>query len=251
MARRGATPAASIFHRRRTAVATTVLAFIGLVAGGTPAYGTPAIDAGRVTVVTREGSKNAIAGGGSATEFSIMLPAGASCPGDSAHDGYRVQSFIVPAADDPGSLRWRSIAPEGPGRYALYDVFTSPYVQMQTAEAETVGGPGRIVNVPTFSFAVFPPGELSVGPHRIGIACTLMNETVKYWEAEVALKEASTDRPAGFRWTVLAIPSPKGTRKAPVAAIAASAAIIAGLIAIAIARRRHQPPASATSTEVL
>ena len=48
--------------------------------------------------------------GGSRTAFALRLPNGASCPGDSADDGYRVNSFVVPA-----TVRVEDIAFDGQG----------------------------------------------------------------------------------------------------------------------------------------
>src|SRR5687768_17333907 len=42
--------------------------------------------------------------GGSATPFTLQLPVGAACTGDSASSDYRVQSYMVPSAVDPNTL---------------------------------------------------------------------------------------------------------------------------------------------------
>ena len=60
------------------------------------------------TIVVGGSDDETVARGGSATEFSLALPDGAACPGDSATGNWRVQSFLVPAADDPGTFTYES-----------------------------------------------------------------------------------------------------------------------------------------------
>lgn len=235
------------FDRERvlgpTASATRMVALaVAVAAGGvgaTAAYAAPGKDAGDAAIVAGPQTTRTLGGGGSATEFSLRLPQGASCPGDSANDGFRVQSFIVPAADDPGALRYRSIGPVGPGRYALYDVFTNPYVQAQTAQADAPGGPGRIVNLPSFSFEAFPPGELGEGPYRVGIACTLLNETLRYWDASLVLERTADDKPAGLRWKAPVVGGHKG-RAVPRVATATLLGAAAAVAVLGLARRRSR-----------
>jgi hypothetical protein len=159
--------------------------------------------AGTAVLVDDAGSSHGISQGGSETRFSLRLPNGATCPGDSADAGYRVQSFLVPASDDAGSLRYFSVMPVGKGRYALYDVDSNPYIQAQTARASRQGGPGPIVNIPAFNFAVFPPGVLPARRYHVGIACSLHNATVRYWATDIQLTRAPHDRPAQLHWRAL------------------------------------------------
>jgi len=56
--------------------------------------------------------------GNSSTSFTLRLPSGAACGGDSAHDGYRVQSYIVPSGIDPSTLTFNSSGPVPAGRGA-------------------------------------------------------------------------------------------------------------------------------------
>jgi len=159
--------------------------------------------AGDVAVVEVTDLSRALLEGGSATEFTLRLPSGASCPGDSANDQWRVQSFVVPAADDPGTLYYGSQGPDGVGRYALYLVSTRPYVHMLTQQNDRAGQPGRISVPPPLSFGVFPPGTLQPGRYRIGIACTYLRKTAVYWDAEIDLAAAPGDAPAQLTWRVV------------------------------------------------
>jgi hypothetical protein len=207
------------------------------------------LKAGKVIVVAGAESTQRRSEGGSQTEFSLQLPKGAACPGDSAEDGYRIQSFIVPASDDPGTLRYKSTKPDGDGRYALYDLRTRPYVQGFTAVADTPGGPGLIVDLPTFNFAVYPPGYFTAGRYRVGVACTLINETKRYWDTELELIRAPDDLPAEIRWRAIESeggPS-AGSQIRTTVVLAALAAAAAAAAAVLVRRRNVRRPMPTTT----
>ena len=71
--------------------------------GGT-ATAAQSVDVRRAEVVAPSGRP--IDGGGSATPFTLRLPDGAACPGDSANDGYRVNSYMVPLDVDPTTVTY-------------------------------------------------------------------------------------------------------------------------------------------------
>src|SRR5262245_9642793 len=64
------------------------------------------VDAGDVVVVDAIDNSSELTGGGSAVPFTLRLPDGATCPGDSAHDQWRVQSFLIPSTVDMASVKW-------------------------------------------------------------------------------------------------------------------------------------------------
>lgn len=157
-----------------------------------------------------------IASGTSATEFTFTLPDGAACTGDSANDGYRVQSYMVPAAVDPASLQFNFDGPIPTGTGAsfsqpLYDVGTSAYLNGQTANATNPGGPGPVVNVPAFSFAVWAPGDIGAGTYNVGIACTLgpasTTQNDKFWNATMTIAVAAAGGPAQITWVAASPPT--------------------------------------------
>lgn len=225
------------------AVAASAFLALGVGVAPTAANAAESLDAGSVTVVAGAESSQRRHGGGSDTEFSLQLPKGASCPGDSANDGYRVQTFIVPGTDDPGTLRYKSTKPDGDGRYALYDTYTRPYVQGMTAEADSPGAPGLIIDIPTFSFAVFPPGELPAGRYRVGVACTLINETKRFWGTEFELARAPDDPPAEIHWTVVGTQNGLApASQARVTVVLVALAVVAAAVVLVRRRdRRHTP----------
>lgn len=188
--------------------ATTIVLLMTLLAGSTASatVGSP-VNAGRVVVTDASVSSRELTQGRSATQFTLRLPPGAGCPGDSANDQWRVQSFIVPSTDDPGALRYAEVAPAGDGRYALYDVFTAPFVHILTDANSGPGRPGVISPLPALSFAVFPPGTLPAGRYRIGIACTLFRETAKYWDTEIVITQSPGDEPGQLTWRLAAVPA--------------------------------------------
>ena len=121
--------------------------------------------------------------GGSTTEFSLELPSGAQCPGDSAFEGWRVNSYMVPEVVDVARLTYDGLGPAPAGladyerfRQPLYDVGTSPYASALTAAVQEQGDPGLIVDIPTFTLGVYSSGDVPAGRYHVGIACTLLNE---------------------------------------------------------------------------
>ena len=217
----------------------------------------PPVPGGEATLVSVSESRS-IESGGSAEAFSLRLPTGAACPGDSANDGYRVQSYMVPVAVDPSTLEYDVSGPVpnsfGDGtsfRQPLYDVSTSPFIHAQTTDAATSGAPGFIVNIPSFSYAVYRPGELPPGPYAIGIACTLANRTVRHWGVEVEVADAPDDEPAGVRWARAGGSggaAGSGWRNRSAAVATASVAMAAG-IALVTTRRRGRRQTAATPME--
>ncbi|MGZ4764695.1 MAG: hypothetical protein ACXV5U_02870 [Ilumatobacteraceae bacterium] len=225
------------------------------IAGVALSFGVPiasaTVDApvrsGDVVVVSSSDGSHELTHGGSATKFSLRLPAGAACPGDSANDQWRVQSFVVPATDDPSTFKYTSVAPAGGGRYALYDVQTRPLINSLTQENLAPGQPGVIPAIPPLSFAVFPPGTLPSGTYRVGIACTLFRATAKYWDTQLVLTATPSDKPGQLVWRVANVSatainnSSSGSNLWIIAAVAAGVAV-AGALGWVFWRSRARRP---------
>jgi hypothetical protein len=222
---------------RAVVVAGSVVVALALLSGAATAAG---VRAGNAVVIDGLDGSRVLAGGGSATSFSLELPADASCPGDSTNDNYRVQSFIVPAADDPGALTFESQKPSGDGRWALYDVNTTPFSQVLTDVSDGPGQPGRVPALPQLSFAVFDPGTFPAGPYRIGVACTLWSETIRYWDAVIEVSDDPADEPAQIRWVAVGQSAPSdGDGSATAALVGVSVVGVAvAVVVVAIVRRR-------------
>jgi hypothetical protein len=165
------------------------------------------VRAGDAVIVDGDDGSAELTHGQSATQFSLQLPQGAACPGDSANDQWRFQSFMVPASDTPDTLHYNVAGPDGPGQFALFQVSTTPLVDVLTNQNAGPGEPGVIPALPPLSFAAFPPGVLPAGTYRIGIACTLSRQTADYWDTEIVLTSSPADKPSQFVWRLATAPA--------------------------------------------
>ncbi len=163
--------------------------------------------AGDVVVVEANNSDREIVEAKGQTPFSLRLPDGAECPGDSANDQWRTQSFLVPATVDPAEIVFGVNDPEGEGNWSLYDVQTNPYVDELLPQNPGAGLPARIPSVPPLSFAVFPPGVLPDGEYTIGIACTYFRALASWWDTDIEIERDSSDQPAELAWRVVDPPA--------------------------------------------
>src|SRR5262245_26745517 len=159
--------------------------------------------AGEAIIVEPSDRSEPMSGGGSKSAFALRLPDDAACPGDSQDGSYRVQSFLVPASTDLGTLRFFGIKPVAENGWGLFRVNTSSYANELTDVAREPGGPGTIINLPDFTFSVFDPGMVVPGRYHLGLACTLRNETTRFWSTEIDIEEDSDDEPAAIEWTVV------------------------------------------------
>ncbi|MBU6317475.1 MAG: hypothetical protein KGR47_13260 [Acidobacteria bacterium] len=141
--------------------------------------------------------------GGSATNFTISLPAGAACPGDGTA-GYRWQTFIVSNSLDASQLKYTGGTPAIAGSAAgtvVQPLFSSgnPIVDQNpalTTGAVTVAGT-------QFQFSVYPAGTFTAGVYKIGVACTdSAGDTQRFWSAPLTIATTGS-----FSWTYGAAPS--------------------------------------------
>lgn len=178
-------------------------------------------NAGTLLVLSPPGAADAgqpLANGGSATPFALTPPLGAACAGDSATGGYRVQSYMVPASIDPGTLTFDSNGPlpAGTGASLRQPLFSSgtPFVNKTTAIAVQSGGTGQLVGLPSFSFDLFGasgPQIVPPGTYNVGFACTLGTASAtqldRYWNAQLTFTADATDVAAGIKWAAVAAPA--------------------------------------------
>lgn len=186
----------------------------------------------------------ALDSGGGLTQFSVELEGEDECPGDSAHDDYRVDSYMVPLEADPTKLDFSGLGPHPPAfreyetyQYPLQKTNGSGFAAELTGQATEAGGPGPIRDIPPFDFHVFVPtpgidnweGGVPAGAYRIGLACTFAGRITNLWETTIEVTDDPTDEPVGMRWTVTG-PQPRELETAPSKPIA----LIAGLVAFAL-----------------
>jgi hypothetical protein len=190
-------------------VLVSAIALAALCAGAVPVSASPDVpplpdgvgprDAG--SVVVTDPQQRPLSEGASATLFSLDLPDGAACPGDTANDDWRVQGFMIPVDDDPATIRYGVIGPEGE-QFPLFAFDTRPFAHQFTEVAAAPGEPGVIPALPALTFGVFTPGDVPPGTYRIGVACTFFRQTADYWDTEIVIELDPSDELAGFRWSV-------------------------------------------------
>jgi hypothetical protein len=202
-------------------------------------------DVGDVVVVAGNDGSKEVTHGDADTSFSLRLPSGSTCPGDSAHDQWRTQSFIVPVTDDVTKIKYGAIGPEpwtDGQRYSLFMFDTRPYVHQLLLRNETEGQPGQIEPIPAMNFAVIAGEKIPSGTYRIGIACTYFGKTAKYWDAQIELTGKYTDSKPQLSWNLVGAPADSGSsgggsgRNAPLVALIGVAA--AAAVALVLWNRR-------------
>lgn len=174
-------------------------------------------DAPRRELLVADGTGRALDGGGSDTPFYLELEGESECPGDSANDQYRIDSYMVPVDADPTELVFTAGGPMPPEfkdyetfRMPLYKFSTDRYSGEVTGQAVEPGGPGPIPQLPPFTFGVYIEepsvpdyeGGLPSGSYRIGVACTYAGRMTNYWETTIELAQDAADEPVGISWTV-------------------------------------------------
>jgi len=153
--------------------------------------------------ITNPVTSAALSSGGSTTVFTVVLtPAPADCSGDTATDGYRVYSYLLPEATSITSNDFSSGSPsEGLG---LVD--GSGYY----GPANTAPNTGQIISIPSdFEWADLlnlgeTASELDGGSSAVwnaGIACANSSGAVTdYWNTQVTFTSSVSD-PHGFVWS--------------------------------------------------
>ncbi len=177
------------FNFKKALAGTATVAVIATVA--------PFISAGVASAAVNNGSFPLTPpSGDSDTAFTVGIGGAAQCPGDSANSGYRVNSFMVPAAQDINTLTFNgSGVPQSTLGFSqnLFDLFGTPYQSVLTFLQTSPGGPGGIPALPQFNYAVYGPGVVPPGAYKIGIACTLGANTESFWSKVITI----TDNPSG------------------------------------------------------
>jgi hypothetical protein len=182
--------------------------------------------------------------GGSADTFTINLPSGAACPGDTTTGGYLIDSYFVPQSTDVTTLSFTGGFPST--GYALYNSTNNHPFEA----ANTNSGTGQISGIPqTLEFAAQvghnKPTKATLlansGVWEIGIACDLNGVLTSYWNTQVTFTASNTDA-GGFTWAdVPGAPTPPpATPEVPYTlALPVLAAVIVGGTVLIRRRRVH------------
>lgn len=189
-------------------------------------------------VITVAAALTPLNSGGSATPYGVLLPSGASCPGDTAHDGYHVYSYLVPSGVSPTAVSFKT---GDPSKYYGYISYGSYYGAVNTAEDT-----GEIVGIPPeFTWSRLTPADLF--PHGTktatwdgGIACANTDGVVtNYWNSEIVFAASATD-PGGFTWKVVHPPSASSNLGVWLGVIFLGVAVGLGVIVIVLGRRHRR-----------
>ena len=171
--------------------------------------------AGFATIATL-GTTTPLAGGGSDTPFTLALPPGAACTGDSANANYNVTSFMVLGDVDIATVQFDPIVGPTPSavgasfRQPLYEVGSgSSFAGQQTQNADPPGGPGVIIQPPAFDLfsAGFTPGQVPAGTYTLGIACIKgppgPDQLDRFWTAKMAVQADTAQPGSQVKWTAI------------------------------------------------
>jgi hypothetical protein len=185
-------------RRAVVTLALATLALAGVVVGTTQVAG--AATAGAEVLVT-PGTTRTLTSGGSTTPYGVVLPAGASCPGDTAHDGYHVFTYLVPGNASPTDVSFRT---GDPSRWYGY-VAEGAYIgAVNTAEStgQIVGLPNSFVWTRLTPQILFPNG-VHTATWNGGVACAdTHGQVTDYWNSTIRFTADASD-PTGFTWKVI------------------------------------------------
>ena len=156
-------------------------------------------------------STSGITDGVQDTPFVLSHSGDNSCAGDSATDGYRVNTFMVPASVDVSQLQYNAGGPIAPAgvtfKFPLFaQTGNAQQINRNTAPTTGIITAGNLLQ--PFSFAALVAGGIEVpnGEYKVGLACTLLGVTEEYWETTITVT-ASTTGPVTFSWQVTDTPT--------------------------------------------
>lgn len=210
-------------------------------------------DAGQVVVAEAANVNRALREGDSTSAFTFRLPEGAACPGDSANDDWRVNTFLVPADTDLDTLMYQALRPDGEAYRSLRYLDGDIYVMEMTNPNPGPGQPGLLTPIPPLTMAWFEAGSLPPGPYEMGIACTdAVGAVQRYWDTTVELTAAPEVDPGGLRWSVVDNPNAAPTESASNSSttwVVLSAALVVVVGGVVVIRRRQRRPSPQSQKE--
>ncbi len=157
--------------------------------------------------------------GTSTTQFTVSLPASASCDGDTASSGYHVYSYLVPGGANISSLTFESFPSGGYGFVTPSGTYFGPInTAIGSGQVNSVPGDlefGPLVSadgIPKSTLLYSGSGNTASGVWEAGLACANGSGVLTdNWNTEVTFVASSSD-PNGFVWS--AVPGPSGSAPA-------------------------------------
>jgi hypothetical protein len=215
---------------------------IAMAAGVLALFAAPAAMATETApaTITKPDGVTPLNSGGSATDWTIALPVGAHCTGDTATGGYLVYSYITSA--DPSTLTFSGTGPSSGEE--LLTTGGTPYGAQSTAITT-----GAIAQTPTLNYQFFNVNgaggdyELTPGTYNLGIACATKTGALdQYWNVQEVFTANGSD-PNGETWSV--VPATQVPESPLAVALPIGALLILGAgFVVARRRRRSTDPVS-------
>jgi hypothetical protein len=245
---KGCTTVESTGTHPRAALLTAVF-LLGLVTAVLTPTMAGADQVAGTAVITHPFGSSPLDAGGSATEYGVALPSGAKCPGDTAHKGYRVYSYLVPKGVSLETVGFTGAFPQ---KYYGYVAEGSFYGATNTDEDS-----GLIPTLPPeFTFARLTPSELFANGEKSavwdgGFACaTEQGQVTNYWNSDIQFIASSSD-PGGFTWRVLHPPSGSIDLGLWISVALIVVAVGSGTVALVLSRRQRGHTVPAVTEDVV
>jgi hypothetical protein len=218
----------ALFRRAMTAASLLIIPVV--VLGAPPAFASARAASATVTNPAGEPIQH----GGSSTEFGLLLPPTAACPGDTYHKGWLVSSYVAPASVSLSSVYYPNDYPNT--GVDLVSTEGEPYVTESTQVTS-----GQIQTPPLFSWSRYDHDftDLPPGSYNVGIACYQGHQPIaRYWNVRFTFVASSSD-PGGFTWTVTSGSTRGGSGHSEGPLIGLVVLVLAGgAVAVAVARSR-------------
>ncbi len=173
-----------------------------------------------VATIASPGTTTELPSGGSTAQFTVALPSGAVCDGDTASNGYHVYSYLLPVATALSSVTFTGHPSSGLGLFNPSGTYFGP-VNTAIGTGEIPSLPNNFEWAPIIANNYIPlngtggllysgSGSSASGLWNAGIVCANTNGVpVDNWNTEVTFLANSADANK-FTWT--AVP---GTGTAP------------------------------------
>jgi hypothetical protein len=166
-----------------------------------------------IATIASPGTTTELASGGSTSQFTVALPSGAACDGDTATGGYRVYSYLLPLATALSSVTFVRHPSTGLGLFSPTGTYFGP-VNTAIGTGEVPSLPNNFEWGPIIADNYVPltgtggllysgSGSSASGIWNAGIVCANTSGVpVDNWNTEVTFLASSSDANK-FTWTAV------------------------------------------------